>query len=1557
MAGFWPLYSNFVSLSQVTLALPGVPSAISKSVGGNSPALLLVPNVDFLIAFIQGNIGIADSMTKSALTKNLNGPIASNDEMVARHFSKVNNLGLEDKMQQYKQGKKIKIPAADIALPTSADSVGFKAVEKAVLTSIFETQKPYMEIAKMVIDVMVSIEDIIARVMPLISASPLTAKSDKPVGNAGSGKRPKAIGYQGGKEIKAAIAALDKLSKIGGKTELDKQGNPVRDPSVAGTNIEEGAADESLLQNEKLKSMGKQWKIVDVTYSTGMYDPKVDYAYTYVDLPADENIDGKQADAPEDEEDPYEKYKPKRIILGIFDSKGVPLNPMDTLYTINDNFNLNNPEASYGKTKTNFPKADWVTRSPKWVFPKSTSPGATVWPTFGTPTFKWKGTGAAFGQTRESKTKPDAIKIGDAVVGDWEIRKYKKGEKNEINGFDAIEGDPVIAGFDAADTSAYTNYFTQYATVNMRLAKDLDEKEKAEATSMIMQQLNVKSHLENVNLYAQSKASVYKGFTVPEGMKLSFKPMQIKVDEAANDPKLAGLDGMIWIDPESDYETKIIEVKPATKIAYSEAKGDPSVQVDIKSFVKNKAIFRFSKGEKFNVDVKRNGQAFESFKGADQYILENWNYSAQTRTVSSGNYYSMNIWSENPAGKMADLFKANPRVVMGRKTDMRQHGDYEIAISYLNGAYDYQENEYLSSGTASGGTGTASRPKTFSDGLRKIGDGTMVEVKNKKVVKWYYVYDLKLDRDELPAFGKEVEYLFSMQSLREISGYAGSSNVKDRKEPSFAKNPKDIPLYQLKVSNADFPYGTIIDPSKILNEQLTKDELYSEGRYGAGSAEDPQELGTVYRYAKTDLDTETYYIIEGIRPEINFNSAGGNNGGSNANSNAGSSAGGGQYRLPHAIGAITVFIKMLVKIFSKLIPSIVKLLKLFKNPMGFVTDIIMEKLGESFSIFSPDALKKFEQAGDLIKKKKEFQKPAPPAVPGQPAPMAPNMGDYVRMMKGHFANSKLKNHVAVDSLGNFKDANGKIPKVPPKDAIGNFKFVADGVGFIPFTIFGKDLSFGMELKMGNVITKEWGNRMPMKLVFSKEKNSSGQDELKAGGVPSDGSASAADAKAGAQAKAETDKDKNANLPQGLNGSSDPNKRYSIVSTWYSTGEFIPGVDYKYIYIDQEDQGLLDEVDKLSNSIDPKDLEDAKRKLEDALAKDPDDEALKSKLDELNKKIKDLNSNTQPLLKFILGLVTLPIKVIAGIVEWIMNFFKSLTNPMMLPAKIIEFLSFKWIMDFFSPKGLLKLAGIDFDLTKVPQWMAMSKMPNPMKDMDPAEMAKAKAAGGGIKADAVAGAAGGAKDTAAKAKDAKAAAKDISPADAKAAAADKAGALKKDVPLHKAPYALPEDFELANLPEFLNIAFLAKLPTYSSSQMRMQGLNITKRLFLPIICFIEKLINGFIDFVWATLGIEAIIPPPHIKLCKSDEADAMDPAELNKILNGEEPGKGGTASSGPVDAKTDILATMPFTSQTPPLEKYVYEVKLQSGEVKRFLDRESLDEFMQENRDIGFDLQF
>jgi hypothetical protein len=1496
----WPLYSNYVSSSKVTLSLPGKPSEISKSVGGTSPALIMVPNVDFLTAFTQGNLGIADKMTKDALYKNLNSPIASNNEMVARSFSESNGLGLEGNMEKYKgTDGKIKIPKSDIVLPES-ESIGFKAMEKAILQSIFETQKPYIEISKMVIDSIVSIEDIIARVMPLFAPglAVLTATSLKPVGNAGSGSRPAAIGYQGGPAIKKAASDLDKISKIGGKLTVNKDGTITKE-SVDKAATEEGASDFSISQNEKLKELGKEWKVIDVVYSNGIYDPKIDYLYTYIDLPADDSAGGKKADTEEDEEDPYDKYKPKRIILGIFDSKGVPMNPNSKIKTIGPS----------GAVDTDFKRAGWILDSPKWIFPKSSMPDAVVWPSVGAPIYTWD---ILLGLSQEnSKTQP----LGGT------LKRYKEGDKNRITGRDAIPGDPVISGFDSTDIGEYTKYFSEYTSVNMNMSKDLTDAEKKEYSDSIAKQLDIPSHLENVTLYGQGKHTLYKDFKVPEGMKLSFKPMQITVPEAMNDPKLAAVGGKIWIDPESDYETKIIQVKVATKIKYTEAKGEPTVQADIKSFVKNKAIFKSSSNRKFNIDIRKNGTPYESQSGVEQYTLENWNYDTDSKKISSDNY-SIDIWSKSPDGKLAEMFAASNRIVMGKGTAYQKHGIYDIVITNNNGVYSYSDNDKSKSG----------------DGIKKIGDGTLVEVKNKTITKWYLVYGKTYGKGSLPEFGQEHTISFNMKSLSKANTKA--PGISSYYEPSSSVSTNIIPLCQIKVSNGSFPYGKIIDPTKIANEHLVKDVLYSDGRYGVGSKESPQELGTVYRYPLTDLDEETYYIIEGIRIDENDKAVDDAAGSGAASGAASGGGGGGSYRFPHAIGAMAVFAKFLVKIFSKLIPAITKLLKLFGSPMSFVSDIIMEKLGDVFSIFSGEAKKKFEKGEKIKKEKSKFNKPRPST---DQAP-SKNMGDYVRRMKENFENSPLKNHVVVDSTGSFKDASGKTPKVSPKDAIGDFKFVGEGVGFIPFSIFGKDLSFGMELKMSNINTKEWGNSSPMRLVFDKEKNSK-DDMLKATGPAKD---DGNNENSKAAAKAEANLDGGQTLRQGAYGSLDPNRRYATISTWYSTGQFVNGVDYRYIYIDQQDEDLLKEIDRLSSSMDPEDLQSAKSKLEQALDKKPDDEALKNKLEDINKKSADLNSNTQPLLKMILGIVTLPIKIIAGVIQWIMDFFKSLTNPMALPGKMIEFLSFKWIMDFFSPLGILKMAGVTkMDPSKAAEWASKAKAPNSNKNLSDEEMLeKSKGMAKNSKGESIEKKADTVVD-----KKPDAAKEKSSPLDLKAKAAESETKLKKDVPLHRGSYAIPDDFAMADLSEAFSVAFLAQLPTYTARDMREQGTSITKGLFSPITCFIEKLINGIIDFVWSTLGIECVIAPPHIKICSADDPDTMDPNELGKILNGESTG---ASASG---YKTEVLSTDPESTQTPPLERYVYEITLGDGRVVRAQDKEELDRFVRENSELGFDFQF
>ena len=235
-----------------------------------------------------------------------------------------------------------------------------------------------------------------------------------------------------------------------------------------------------------------------------------------------------------------------------------------------------------------------------------------------------------------------------------------------------------------------------------------------------------------------------------------------------------------------------------------------------------------------------------------------------------------------------------------------------------------------------------------------------------------------------------------------------------------------------------------------------------------------------------------------------------------------------------------------------------------------------------------------------------------------------------------------------------------------------------------------------------------------------------------------------------------------------------------------------------------------------------DLQLAKEKISDALNKEPDNQALKDKLKEINSKILDNIKFTQPILKLVLGMVTTPIKVISCVVQWIMDFFKSLINPMMLPAKIAELLSFKWIMKFFSPQGLLKTAGVNFNPNIVKDWVSLASIPNN---------------------------------------------KDINTND-----------LLKNIKPHNGKYALPDNFPIADLSKFLNVSFMASLPTYSAKTIR-ENPKLPFMIFDPVLCLIEKLINAFIDFIWSTLGIEAVIPPPHIKLCKTKT-----PTDLNKLQN-------------------------------------------------------------------------
>ena len=1585
-AGF-PLY--FDGKYHVSLAFPPLtkkPSEISKVVGVTASYPLLVPNIDFLQSFIKGDIGIANKMMQESLLKNFNHPIASNDEKVFKKFAQVSGSEVTD-VNKYKKDGKLKMPKEDIKVP-KMDGIGFNGFEKTLLTSIFETQKPYFEIAKLVIGNIAKIEDIIARVMPLLSPSPLTTQSQKPIGNNGAENRSKAIGYQSGKEIKDALAKLNGIAKKGAKVNISAAGVATRDTgNNNGNNKDNAGATASVgADGTNQDSNGNAlWEVISTVYSTGVFIPQIEYKYKYIDLPAYE----KPKDAPvdlglDDDGDPYSKYKPKNIIFGIFDSKGVPLNPEKILQSLGLK-NDGTPE----KENTTYKAASWILESPKWRFQN----GAYVWPSFGTPIYRWK-KGSNENNTRDSKEKP----VSGEGEESWSHKTYKKGDKNILNGQDALEGDLYIVGFEPVEVQEYQNFMGDLTRFRMNQADGLTQEEKNESTSTILSKLDVPSHLENVFLYGQSKTSVYKpvngNSAFPEAMKKSLKPYQIFDEAAANDEKLKAYaisrgkqPGYIWIEPESDYEVKVIRVDPTTKIEYEEAKDAPEIKSDIKSFIKNKTIFKISDGSLFDIEVQKNSETPIVINDAPYYTLDNWNYYKANLTdpneepkIQNSNVYKVKINSKLPSvhystisseiysistGKYGEVVKTGAEFTYrefsfdGSKTSdsWTSNGTAVTATTTTTtsgtasttfNAYDYVLSNlgtfnidtlfktYLSNNDAlytysytnssSGTTSTIGiKLKVLFENRRVISapsnpivllnDNSRVIVSNGKIERWIYL-DKSYNSTNLPTFNTERTISITQNGAPSTTEPTDTYGNVGGSLPVVVTDVI-IPKFRINITSGEFPYGKIIDPGKVTNDFLKKPELFSLGKYGSGDASNPQEIDIIKRYMLTDLDTESYYIIEGVLTEKNTQS-GNNTPGGSANQNPpASGSGGGYYRLPHAIGAIKVFISMLVDVFAKLIPAIKKLLELFKNPASFVVEIIKEKMGEGFTIFSKESFGTFEAAGKIAKSKGG---PGPitggggvPPVTGDTTSSAKDAtgsantkaSELSSQLKDIFKNSPLHNHVFVDTKGRFK-------------------FLLDGVAMLPLEILGKKIPFGMEMNFAGIAE----SKPPIKLIFSADlpnsKAKNMQQFLKGSLKEFKGPGSD-----GVSAPLSVSDLKDSAKPQDLDksypgdGKVNPNDGsvYEIIDIKYSTGSFINGVNYNYIYIDLETENLLKSVDDiiatnpdLMTSLDAQVLLE---KLNNAIKNDPTNEALKSKKKDLKKKLAALNDSSQPLLKMLLGLVTLPIKIIAGIIEWLMDFFKSLANPMTLPAKMAEFLSFSWIMKFFTPKGILELAGVKFNPDKISTWLSQATIPNPKPPTDIPDAPGVPKSNIG---------------------------KDL-PSDQ----------LYNDAP-PKGKFSIPDDFDLANLDEFLSMPFMPKLPTYTSRQFREMP-DRPFKLFWPFICMLEKIINGIIDFIWSTLGIEAIIPPPHIKLCsKSKDPGQMDADELNKLMNGDTPS--GEAKF-EVDRVTGELVPIltDLKASGPAEDAFIYDVTLDDGTIVKDLNYEALQKFISDNQDIGYNYKF
>ena len=481
----------------------------------------------------------------------------------------------------------------------------------------------------------------------------------------------------------------------------------------------------------------------------------------------------------------------------------------------------------------------------------------------------------------------------------------------------------------------------------------------------------------------------------------------------------------------------------------------------------------------------------------------------------------------------------------------------------------------------------------------------------------------------------------------------------------------------------------LIDSSKITNDQLAINTPYSKGTYGTpfpkDNSSDPatsatvsyyrQNVDYITRYQRSATDTKPIYIIEGILSSQDDRSLSAAYDTSKGINNTGN-GGGGDYHVNDALTVMNVFIDLLIDIFSKTVPSITQLISIIKNPSSFIVEILKAKIGDNngtespkFGFFSEhflDELKQLSNKKDVLDKK-----------------------DFVKK-------STLKNYVHITDIGDPKfllDGTGTVK------LFGSAPMFNGANGYLKLPA----LSFGMKSQLGTLATNNPSNP-PINLIFDDNANKIGSDKtLTDLSGMSDNDLSK---------QIKNSLIANSNLTNPDKSSSKiklPDGTYTDVSIQYSTGVYESYVDYTYIYVTQYVGSLIKDAEDLAAQGK---LDEALQKLSQALDNDTKNQFIKDKISELEKKNPIGTHGEQPIFSFLLNIVMLPVKVVFGIISYILNFLKSLTNPFELASKIVEFVSFKWMLDLFditNENSMFRMANLQFDIPKfLTKWLPSIK---------------------------------------------------------------------------------------------------------------------------------------------------------------------------------------------------------------------------------------------------------
>lgn len=1418
----------------INFSIPPIPSLTSRE--PNKLPILFIPDIKFIQKFSKGEIGAAKKLLTN-LTKKQLTDIKSPENL--KKFLELSGANIGTNPEQYFQNGKF-VPPVNLDLDTKIGNLGgLEALEKSLIQSIFETQKPFIEIVKLVTENFVEIEDIVAHVLGLIS------RSNKPAGN------PRALGYQGQQEGGGAGVGLNALGRISSKQGLNSK---LSNGDFSVDKIQ------SVPDKKTNPNTGGYIAItISTIYSTGQFEENVDYKFEYRDIIEEADEIFNQSNSTSIEEDEIDGDKKETVILGVYNRDWEPF----TKQQVDTRFPWLSKKYLVGPWQQIKPAVDldyvWVGKiAGIELFTNIGSPGSPT-DIFGVPI-------------------------------NWEIKRYKE-EGPSINTPDGEkfikEGKKMLA-YNSDKTQSLFNFYKSFYLeyTKTRLDKTLagqdttftDEngvKKDIKIETVKELEAKINNFSENGMIPVQLELLMENNFMIHssnktdgllnvdkfiENLSYPFKPIKI------NDK---------WYDIESEYDMKILKCDVTNQINFRDTIGSPEKRGIIRRFIDKSLRIELVDNQRIRYEIIT-GNTTRIIDNQSSITIDFFRESGRNRIaiLELGDTFDL------IGGQLPIKFDVNkPSQEFTKWKEFQSISSIGISVTYRdkfeigpNGnlklvteRFDITKNRWFRQRLDIKKSPYNAKPYT-EGGTNQV----LINFRGSEII---------INKTNLFFISSKSGELFNqyVPDINQVNTVTYNSLTNEVVSVSQEISPNLIRIEDVSgnVTKAKIITG-LGTSANITNQQLDIDGVLGVTPYGTPiSSDEPgesrnQNVEQIYRFPVSEDDTETIYIIEAVLRQKNNNPLRTPNEEreiQGQSQSGGSGGGSGSYTWRNIFSVIPKFIRLLIKIYTKLLPAIQKLMSIIRNPAQFITDIIIAKIGDdfgtrvpNFGFFSKEFLTQLKEIRDYIVKLKTYAED-------------PNrLIEAKEELKAYYDQSLLKNYVHISDKGVAK-------------------FLLDGASTIK--LFGDapmlrnlpQIVFGLESKLGSLMSET--PEMPFKLIFKLDRiNSSLQKNL------SDFLAIPDDFKKVIEQSELFNSFLNPKFEfknQIITGAAG-NQNIEEVSVVYSTGIFRDDVIYDYINLTQEQDRLLREANDLESAGDSDSLKKAASKLEEALQIDPSNKFIKDKLDALKNIIGQFTTN--PIFDFLLNFVTLPLKVVFGIIKYIMDFFKSLADPFSLPEKITEFLSFKWILDFFSPiseNSMFNMAGILFDIPKfLTVWMPNLKLPNDV---------------GGI-----------------------------------------------------------QKFDLN---EIIKLPWI-KFPVYTREQFKslIFGLypgglkppsSVPIQILNSILCYIESIINSFIDFIWSLFGMSnpvtgkfVVLKPPYINLCKNINKN-LSPKDIITLLNG-------TTDIGSA-TQTQGVALNPSLNDVETTYNFIYDIKTSDGRELSSLNQQELDKWLEENKDLEFQFNF